>query len=412
MTRILGELLGASQPDFNHLIQRLERAAGRPSADIRITHDIAGKIRSAATALHLDPHESTNKELYVALQGRLHVDEQKVLEGLSVHNVHDTELLLWSVQRFVQKQTKGHGVLAIKQVALKRLLKKQQPKKALKALGYRSLDSMLKHESAASLLTAISLTESASWLKKFHKQYQDLGFHDFEQRDIQVFQPRNARWRKFGEAVSQQRRHNVMAFSEAGVVAILPMAQYVQGLAIVDLVTALQKANDIYAISTYLKLQQMTPRFSEEVARIADVNDISAVWLGDQEVSWQTLHAYLANQTEVQYFDPYIQADDLYVIPVEQTLESLHPAMSFWADISHALRSDVTGLLSCNLLDVAINYCNKLSYQQASVLHAQQKLWHEVTSNYLSPGIVERQLLPVLQPVPQEVGQPTSDEFN
>lgn len=412
MTRVLGELLGAAQPDFSSLLQRLERAAGRPSADIRITHDVAQRIREASRALHLDAHESTNKELYVALQNRLHVDEQKILEGLSVHNAQDTELLLWSIQRFVQKQVKGHSVLVIKQVALKRLMKKQQPKKAMRALGYRSLDSMLKHESGASLLTAVSLTESNAWLKKFHKQYQTLGIHDFETRDIQVFQPRNARWRKLGESLSYQRKHNILAFSEVGVVAILPMHQYMQGLAVANLVIALQKCNDIFAISTFLKLQQMTPQFSHEVVRISDVTDISAVWLGNQEVSWQTLHTYLAEQADVRYFDPYIHADDLYVIPIEETLESLHPAMSFWGGISHALRIDASGLLSCNLLDVAINYCNKLDYSQATVSHAQQKLWHELTSKYLSPDTIEKQLLPVLQPVPQEVELPEATDFS
>jgi hypothetical protein len=411
MTRVLGELLGASQPDFSNLIQRLERAAGRPSADIRVTHDVAQKVRDASVSLHLDANASTNQELYAALQNRLHIDEQKILQGLSVHNSQDIELLLWSVQRFVQKQVQGHAVLAVKQVAFKRILKSQQPKKAMRALGYRSLDSMLKHESAASLVAAVSLTESASWLKKLHKQYQALGINDFELRDITVFQPRTARWKKLGQTLSHQRKHNVLAFGEAGTVAILPMQQYIQGLAVVDLVIALQKCNDIYAISTYLKLQQMTPQFGEEVTRVASARNIGELWLGDQDVSWQTLHNYLARQADVRYFDPYIDARDLFVIPVEKTLEALHPAMSFWADLSHGLRYDGSGLLSCNVLDVAISYCNKLQYTQASVSHAQQKLWHEVTSRYLSPASVERQLLPVLQPIPQEIELPDLPDF-
>lgn len=406
MTRVLGELLGASQPQFSGLIGRLERASGRQSVDIRITHEVARKVREALRDLHLDMHGTTNEEFYVALQNRVQTDEKKILEGLSVHNTEDTELLLWSIQRFTQRQVASHQVLAIKQSVVKRLLKAQPPKKAMRGLGYRSLDSMIKHESAASLLSAVAVAESTAWLKKFHKQYQQLGVGDFELRDIEIFQPRSARWKALGAQASQQKKHNILSFGEAGVVTILPIREYVNGMAVANLVLALQACNSIFAISTFLKLQQMTPQFSEEVARVAAANNTGVLWLGEQEISWQTVHAYLAKQSDVHYFDPYIQQEDIFVLSVEQTLEKLYPAMSFWTEIGHGLRRDTSGITSCNLLDVAVNYCNNLSYAQASIFHGQQALWQELASRYIHPRAIERQLLPVLQPAPQEIEAP------
>jgi hypothetical protein len=402
MTRVLGELLGANQPQFRGLISRLERAAGHPGVDIRITHEVAEKVREALRDMHLDMHDTTNEEFYAALQGRVKTDEHKILEGLSVHNTEDTELFLWSIQRFIQEQAKGHQVLAIKQSVIKKIFKVHPPKKAMRGLGYRSLDSMIKHESAASLLTAVEITESASWLKKFYRTYQELNTGDFEQRDIEVFQPRSARWKVLGMQASQQKRHTVLSFSEAGIVSILPIHRYIEGMAIANLVLALQACNGIFAVSTFLKLQQMTPRFSEEVARVASSNNTGSLWLGEQEVSWQTVHAYLAQQPEVHYFDPYIQSEDIFVLPIEKTLEKLYPAMSFWAGVGHGLRRDTSGVISCNVLDVAVNYCNKLGYAQASIFHGQQALWQELASRYIYPGAIEQQLLPALQPVAQE----------
>ena len=409
MTRILGELLGVSQPQFSALIQRLESAAGRPSTDIRFTHDIAQIIRDALPELQLDAHDSTNREIYAALRNKVSHDEGQVLHALGAGDGRDMDLTLSAIQRFTEEQVAGKKVIAVKPSTLRRLMKFQPPKKTMKQLHYRSVDSMLKHESVASLYSAAWICESEVWRKKFIKQYTQLQPSDFEERSIEIFQPQAERWKVVGSQASAERKHNVISFLELGVVTILPAPQYMSGFAIANIMLVLQACNDVLAVSSYLKLQRMTPQFGQEVARIAASNNSNRVWSTDQEVSWHTLHAYFSRKNSyLHYFEPYIQAEDMQILHPEALLATLHPSLSFWQTLSHSMKVDAGKVLSFNVLDVAINYCNNLEYAQAAIDTARHNLWQELFMRYLNQDIIEKRFLPSLQPIPQEIDSQSS----
>lgn len=410
MTRILGELLGVNQPQFTSLIQKLEQAAGRPSQDIRITHEVAQKTREALGALHLDAQDSTNTEIYNALRNKFAADEAYFLESLSVDGTTDSADILAAIQKFAAKHTKGHRVLALKASVFKRLLKTQAPKKTMKQLHYRSVDSMLKHESVASLQAATWLCESEAWQRKLLKQYTQLQPHDFEERDIEVYFPVTDRWQILGESSSASRKQTVLSFAEAGVVVVLPIKEYIPGMAISTAMLALQSCNEVFTASSYMKLQQMTPRFAIEITEIAKSNNVEKSWAADHEVPWPTLHSYFSrHQQHNDYFDPYIQAADLQLLHPEQLIAQTHPSLTFWEQVSHTLKYEAGKIVSFNLLDVAINYSNKLEYLQSVAATAKSTLWQELLMRYINEDIIERRLLPALQPIPQEIETPTSD---
>lgn len=69
MSQFLSELLEAAEPAFTLSLRQLEQISGAPSADIRLTTDIIGKVHLKLRELGLDPKDTTGQELYHALIG-------------------------------------------------------------------------------------------------------------------------------------------------------------------------------------------------------------------------------------------------------------------------------------------------------------------------------------------------------
>src|ERR1035437_5403585 len=194
MSRVLAELLGANEPSFFMGLRQMERAAGNPGADIRLVLQIEHEVRAKIALLGLDPHGTTAVELFRALEEKLKSDEQAVRAALHVAEDTDVFDLLTTVQRYVTHETTGHKLFAVKASAMKTLLKKLKPKMTMKALGYRSMDSMFKHEAVASLLLATHLCEDEAWQKARLVAYTKLQAKDFELRDVSIVIPSGKKW--------------------------------------------------------------------------------------------------------------------------------------------------------------------------------------------------------------------------
>ena len=84
MSRVLSQLMGVAEPRLRMQLQQLEKAAGMPGADIRLMMEIVGQTRGKMRELGLDPHDTTGRELYSALQVRLQEDEVRLRAGLGL----------------------------------------------------------------------------------------------------------------------------------------------------------------------------------------------------------------------------------------------------------------------------------------------------------------------------------------
>jgi hypothetical protein len=83
---------------------------------------------------------------------------------------------------------------ALKPKAAKLSLKYNQPKKLMKFLKYRSLDSMLKRENVYELFFAAQEIESKSWQKNLAKYVSNLDQTDFEMRQLKLLALDYAKW--------------------------------------------------------------------------------------------------------------------------------------------------------------------------------------------------------------------------
>lgn len=391
MTRVLSEILGAEQPGFSMTIRQLEVAAGKPSTDIRLSTEISQRAQQKLRALHLDPHDTTGKELYHTLLERFHRDEKLARDTLGVSSGADSIELHNAAIKFVQSQVGKRSVFAVKNSVAKKLLKKVPPKKAMKQLGYRSLDSMLKHEAVPHLYVAAFLCESLPWRKKFLEQYSALQPRDFELRRVEISIPQSKRWETIASHIVRQQ-YPIVVFKELGSVVVLQQNNRpVTVLADILLITS--ALNDIQSATSFLKLQQMKPDFGSFVRTIAEDEPLTQAKLMDKIVPWRVVHQYYARFTKAYnplIFEPHIQPDDLHWLHPESILQKIHPALNFWRDTRYTAHVHEADRVSLNLFDAARNAMANLPFAHRTNQALRQSLWQELMIRYLDQTNVEQ----------------------
>jgi hypothetical protein len=392
MTRVLSELLGAKEPDFRLGLRQLELAGGAPSADIRLSSELMHAVQAALRDLGLDPHDTTGPELYSALMERAKHDDSIIRELLGAGS-DDADLHV-KVLRLLKKLDVPKKAFVLKSSVAKRLLKKNPPKKAMKQLGYRSIDSMLKHESVAQLYAAAAITEASSWHRQMISSYKQLGATDFETRDVAVHAPLNKRWEKLALNYVGDVKHNIMSFKELGAVVLLPLpAQTVEGAALAITLLSLHAVNDIRVTSAYLKLHQVRPDFGTLLQQAARSEPYTQASLLGEKLPWKLIHRYFANSTDsfnAELFEPHVQPEDLQWQPAESILASLHDGLEFWGRGAHLALLDHGHPISLNFTDVVLSFCNKLPYEQRIVHYFRDHLWHELMLRYLHEDNLEQ----------------------
>jgi hypothetical protein len=404
MTRILSELLGARQPAFGMQLQQIEDANGQPSTDVRFTSEIVQRTLAKLKQLGLDPHDTTGPELYGVLRSRLRDDEANFLASLggTAPAVSDPiELVAHGLRALPYNQQ----VFSMKPTAVKKLLKAQPPKKTLKLLGYRSLESMLKHEPVQLIYTAAWLSESEQWVKRLLKSYKKLSAHDFETKPLKIEHPTSARWQEFGATTTAKLRHHVFSFKELGSIVILPLpvdeAERPPYAALTTAVFALHAMNEIHATSTFLKLHQVKMDFGRIVEKVVTGEPVVSSRMFERSVPWQIIQQYYARlrgEVDTEIFEPHLQAEDLAWMPVEQALAFLAPALKFWEGTPDLALIDNHKPVSLNITDALLSHCNSLPFEKRLNDYLQQTLWHELMVRYFKHERVEHAVFEQLEP--------------
>jgi hypothetical protein len=405
MTKFLSRALQAPEPFFRLGLQRLESANGHPSTDIRFSTEVSRQTKEKIRQLHLDPDDTTPEELYHALQERIKDDDArlvKVLRRRAATYVSAEADVTDGMVHALRRLPDSKRCFALKASTLKSIMKKVPPKKAMKQLGYRSLESFLKHEAPISILSAAWLSEDHHWQKRFRAEYKRLRPADFENRSIAVTQLNSQRWRGLAERTVSEQKHNLLSFREFGVVAFLPLTgEAPSGSATVSLSLALHELNEIRASSAFLKLCQVRPDFGEMVQRVADEDPELGSQLLDQNVPWKLIQRYYARLTHHQteeVFEPHLQLEDMVWHPIEETLSTIEPTFRFWQDSAHLGLLHERGPVSLNVIDAALNYCNRMPFESRLAHYFQHSLWHELLMRYLQHETVEQAVLGELQP--------------
>jgi len=405
MTRFLSESLQAPEPSFRTGLRRLERANGAPNADIRLTTEVLHQTQTKLKQLGLDPHDTTARELYHALQERLKADDArltKTLRTLAATHVSAEADVVAGMIHALKQLPDSKRCFALKTSRLKTLIKQLPPKKAMKQLGYRSLDSMLKHEPPVSIIAAAWLSEGQTWRNRFLDSYKQLTARDFEDRSITLMRPDSKRWRELADKTVNGAKHNLLSFKELGALVFLPLSDDApSGSTTASLALALHELNEIRAAGTFLKLCQVRPDFGRLVRTMASGQPRLDSKMLDQAVPWHLVQRYYAEGDKPapgETLEPHLRLEDIAWHPVEQTLSAIEPSFDFWRSSAHIGMLHERKPVSLNVVDAALNYCNSLPFERRIVHYFQRSLWHELLLRYLRHESVEQTITNQLQP--------------
>lgn len=384
---------------FRAYMRSLERVAGSPGHDISLATQIGKLTKEKIAELGLDPEDTTGAELYHSLRVRLLDDERNTRLALGVTDNSDGSVIQ-AVKGYANTAAKDQQAFVFKQPAIRKLLKNLKPKATMKALGYRSMDSMFRHESPAEILAASYISESAKWHKARLDAYKKVDATDFELRPVQYYAPSGKRWDKLCEKFITKHHHTITTFYELGSVVVMPIKGDLPALALMNLALCLHAVNDIRSVSAYLKLRQVCPDFGETIARAVHDELTFEGILKDTILPWKTIHWCYGNGRsgyDQEVFEPHVQAVDLAWLDVETAMARLYPGLKFWRGTGLLALLDGHEAVSLNLLDVTLNACNRMEYAERFLHAMQQAVVHELRALYLRENAVHAKLIEQLQ---------------
>lgn len=399
MSRILSELLGAKEPLFSMSLKQLEDASGNPSADVRLTAEIIGAVRMKIEELGLDPDDTSPRELHSALLSKIAEQDKRLVRKIGGKDPNNAGELMPLMRRTWEKVDTPKSCWVLKKSVAKTMLKKTPPTQIMKHLGYRSVDSMLKHENLGEIYGALRFAESPNWLNKFNEQYKSLKPQDFETRKIEVIEMNLERWGDIAAPFIHKKRHNITHLKELGVILMLPITPEVKlrGIAIFTLPLLFHYLQEIRLYSAFFKLQQVKPHFGRIIVNTLIADPGNHIVMAGSQIHWRVLQRYfgkLEHESHPEVFEPHVQPEDLHWRRAEDLLYELDPELGFWRDLDYVGIMDKDNRpVTLNMLDVAASYVNQSTYKDRAVYHFRESLWNEIFIRYMGQKNLEQQVL-------------------
>ena len=185
MSKILSKLLDYPEEAISKIISQLEKKNGYPSHDVRQLAKNLQQSRLKIAQLGLDPDDTTAEELYQALIIKFESDARRFDEHFGLYG-GDYDSKIKKTVELISHNESLPDKWALKKTAAKQLLRQHPPKRVMKTLGYRSVDSFIKREQLGETYLAVEFIESAAWNKAHFKLACQLGSMAFERRQLEL----------------------------------------------------------------------------------------------------------------------------------------------------------------------------------------------------------------------------------
>ncbi len=400
MTRFLAQALDQPRLAFFNQLKALEAANFHPNADIKLSIEINNKTRHKYLELGLDPQDTKPEELYHALIVKLASDDAILTRKLRTIAASKVSLEADPVAGMAEalKELPGSkACFALKTAQLKIILKAMQPKKTMRLTGYRSIDSMLKRENPIDVLAVAWLSESLSWKKRYLNEYKRLSSRDFEERSIKIIYANNKIYRNLKKTIASKAQHNILSLKELGALVLFPMPEDApNGALTASLSLAIKELNDIKATSSYLKLAQLDHNYGDKLKEVSLYQPELPVSLFGQKVPWNLIQSYFTrskNTLDSALIEPFVIAEDLREHLLDEALLYIEPKLAFWQGNESLGLVSNSSPVSLNIIDNAINVCNKRPYEKRIAHYFKQSLFSELLLRYLNRDLISASLL-------------------
>lgn len=396
MSRLLVQLLRADERQFRSFIERLERACLNPGVDIRLSAEIITKTREKARSLGLDAEDTTAKEMYFALKNKLELDDLKLKEKLKI----DDKNIFGNIEKLAKNATKlskKEITLSVSAVGVKRILIAVPPRKTLRLLKLRSLDSVLKREDPRVLYALALQLEDSSWKSQAHAKIKRLQSKDISWQPAQVLcMP--IHWME--KSNSHISHHGFMiSCPDIGVVTLLPVIKkYMPGTTTMSLGLILQAVQRLTIGTMPYRRQGFIQGYQNILPEIAHNKQPALLAIHGLSPSWRAVHQLLSlGYIEDDGPDVELILGELTWESTEMKLASLVPDYDFWVDTHYLGVKTENEPVSLHLLDVAREVVIGSDYESRLAKHLEGSIWNELQIRYLKQDAMSKALSQQLQ---------------
>lgn len=185
MSKRIAWILNEPEQPVSKLIDKLEDKNGYPSNDVRLLAETVQKIRTKLADLSLDPDDTTGEELYHALQVKFEQDSRSFDEYFGAGTFDFSQKAAKAVV-LLEPYSKDASQWALKNKAAKDVIRQLPPKRLMKHLNYRSVESLLKRKDLAEVYLVSACMESDNWLKAHKRLVSKLDQTAFEIRSVKL----------------------------------------------------------------------------------------------------------------------------------------------------------------------------------------------------------------------------------
>lgn len=398
MSKLLRDLLQAQEPLFTQSLRELEFETGKKGVDLKLTAELIEKTHAATRSLGLDSNDTTDKELFHALDHRVAEHNKNLAAALGSSETAPVTHLVPRLVDAVNQLKLNRKCWVLKKSVAKKLLRAMPPKAMMKHLGYRSLESMLKNENFGELYTALRFTEGPDWLTEFDKLFtQSVQPSDFEIRDIEIIIMDHDKWVELAEKFVVKKLHNVTHTKELGVIVVVPMQQkHMRGLTLKTLPLLLHYINEIRLYSAFFKFKSTEPNFGEVISQTLIADTGTGATIANFHIHWRVIQRYFGkiHESPPEIFQPHVQPEDLHWRKAEDSLYQIDPELKYWQDLDYVGMVGSDGNpVAFNLMDVSIGYSNQQSFAHRNFYHMRESLWNEIFIRYMGESTIKKQIL-------------------
>lgn len=398
MTKLLRDLLEAQEPLFTQSLRELEWLTGRKGIDIKLTADIIEKSNAAIRSLGLDSQDTTDKELFHALNQRVREHNQNLATGLGSSDEAPVRQIVPKLVEVARDVKMPRSCWVLKKSVAKDLLREMPPKKMMKHLGYRSIESMFKNENFGEIYSALRFSEGGEWLNKYNELFQKrVQPTDFETRDIEIIVMDHDKWVDLTADFVHKKKHNITHTKELGTIVVVPMKQtHMRGLALKTLPLLFHYINEVRLYSAFFKLKSTMPNFGETISETLIADTGTGATIAGFHIHWRVIQRYFGKLGEEppEVFQPHVQPEDLHWRRAAEVLYEVSPELKFWQGMEYVARIDKdTNPVAFNLFDVSFAYSNKENFDTRYFYHMRESLWNEIFISYLGEPELKRQIL-------------------
>lgn len=398
MTKFLRTILAAEEPLFTQSLRELEWLTGKKNIDNRLTAEITEKTHDTLRSLGLDASDTTDRELYHALDRRVKQNNINLAKGLGTSDDASIRDIVPKLVEAVDLVKMPRSCWVLKKSVAKDILREMPPKRMMKHLGYRSIESMFKNENFSELYTALRFSEGDDWLNEYNVLFtKRVTPSDFENRQIEIIVMDHDKWSALTANFVKKKKHNITHTKELGVIVVVPMQQtHMRGLALKTLPLIFHYINEVRLYSAFFKFKSTQPNFGKTITEtlIADVG--TGATIGDFHIHWRVIQRYFGKigHQPPEVFQPHVQPEDLHWRRAADAMYEVSPELKLWEGLDYVARPGKDGSpVALNLFDVSFAYSNEETFETRYFYHMREALWNEIFMRYMGEKELEKQVL-------------------